>query len=93
MMFVIDQQKRFACLRVREANSARILAVGCPAHSTLSRKIEVRQVEKMSEFFSRQPEDTKVMDVAPFQVKITFAPATDRSHPIPEHLWFSPPVT
>jgi hypothetical protein len=59
MMFVIDQQKLFAGLRVREANSARILAVDSPAHCALSRKIDVRQIEKMIEFFSWQPEDTK----------------------------------
>jgi hypothetical protein len=33
------------------------------------------------------------MGVAPFQVKITFAPVPEGSHPIPEDQLFSPPAT
>ena len=51
MMFVIDQQKLLAWLRVREANPARIFAIDCPAHSALSREVEIRQAEKVGEIF------------------------------------------
>jgi hypothetical protein len=32
------------------------------------------------------------MGVDPFSVKVTLAPAADRSHPIPEHIGFSPRI-
>jgi hypothetical protein len=64
MMFVIDQQKLFAWLRVREANPARIFAIDCPAYSAVSRKIEVGQVEKVSEAGS--PRMRKVIVIVPF---------------------------
>jgi hypothetical protein len=66
MMFVIDQQKLFARPRVREADPAGIFAVDCPAHATSSRKIEIRQIEKMREFFSWQPENAKGHGAGPF---------------------------
>jgi hypothetical protein len=85
MMFVVDQQKLFAWLRIRETHPARIPAIDGPAHSALSCKIDVRQGEKVSEILSWQPDDTKGHGNCPLQVKITFTPETDRSHPIPEH--------
>jgi len=86
MMFVIDQQQLLAWLRVRKTDPARIFAIDGPAHSALGRKIDVGQIEKVSEIFGWQPEDTKGHGVVPFGVKITFAAATDRSHPIPGRL-------
>jgi len=86
MMFVIDQQKLLAWLRVREANPARIFAIDCPAHSALGRKIDVRQVEKVGKILSWQPGDSKGHGCCSFSGENHFAPATDRNHPIPEHL-------
>src|ERR1700733_6079059 len=74
MMFVVYQQKLLASLRIREADPARILAVDCPANSALSRKLGVREREKVSEIVGRQPEDTKGHGVGPFLGENHFTP-------------------
>src|SRR6185437_5863221 len=66
MVFIVDQQKLLTRLRIREADPARIFAVDCPANSALSRKLGVREREKVSEIVGRQPEDTKGHGVGPF---------------------------
>jgi CO dehydrogenase nickel-insertion accessory protein CooC1 len=64
-MFIVDQQKLLTRLRIREADPARIFAVDYPANSALSRKLGVREREKVSEIVGRQPEDTKGHGVGP----------------------------
>ena len=61
MMFVIDQQKLLARLRVRETDPARIFAIDGAANAALGRKIGVGQLEKVSEFSAGKPRMRKAM--------------------------------
>jgi hypothetical protein len=83
-MLVVDEQKLLTGLCIREANPARIIAVGCAAHAAHSRKISVGQPEKMGELIGWQSNDAKVHVTAPFLSVIILAATADPSHPIPE---------
>jgi hypothetical protein len=83
MMLVVDEQKLLTRLRVREANPARIIAIGCAPNAAYCASSESDSSNRWAKSQAGNPTMRKFMLVLLFGV-ITLAAATRLSHPFPE---------
>ena len=65
MMLVVDQDQFVAGRRIREADAARVGAVGGASHRALRGKLGIGQREQMGEVFGRQAGDAEGHGTSP----------------------------